>query len=46
MAHGGFIAASYAIALGGVLGTMVLSYVAMRRAERQAEALRRGRRGE
>ena len=46
MAHGGFIAASYAIALGGVLGMMALSYFGMRRAERQAEALRKGRRGQ
>ena len=46
MAHGGFIVASYAVAIGGVLGMMALSFVAMRRAERQAEALRKGRRGE
>ena len=44
MAHGSFIVASYAVALGGVLGMFALSFIAMRRAERQAEALRRGRR--
>lgn len=44
MAHGSFIVASYAVALGGVLGMLGLSFIAMRRAERQAEALRRGRR--
>ncbi|MFC3711772.1 heme exporter protein CcmD [Sphingoaurantiacus capsulatus] len=44
MAHAPFIIASYAIALGGVLGLLLVSYVSMRRAERQAEELRKGRR--
>jgi heme exporter protein CcmD len=44
MVHAPFIIASYAIAIGGVLGLLGLSYWTMRRAERQAEALRRGRR--
>lgn len=46
MAHTPFIVASYAIALTGILGLFVLSYGQMRRAERQAEALRKGRRGQ
>lgn len=46
MPHTSFIVASYAIALGGVLGIFVLSFLGMRRAERQAEALRKGRRGQ
>lgn len=45
MAHTSFIVVSYGVALGGVLGMMGLSYLGMRRAERQAEALRKGRRG-
>ncbi|MDO9489026.1 MAG: heme exporter protein CcmD [Sphingomonadaceae bacterium] len=44
MVHTPFILASYAIAITGVLGLFALSYVQMRRAERQAEALRKGRR--
>jgi heme exporter protein CcmD len=44
MAHGSFIIASYAITLVGVLGMFGLSFMGMRRAERQAEALRKGRR--
>lgn len=46
MVHAPFIIASYVVALGGVFGVLALSYVAMRRAERQAELLRKGRRGE
>jgi hypothetical protein len=45
MEHGSFIFASYAVALSGVLGMMGSSYLGMRRAERQAEALRKRRRG-
>ncbi len=44
MEHTTFIVASYAITLGGVLGMMAASFVAMRRAEGRAEALRRERR--
>lgn len=44
MAHAGFIVASYAVTLGGVLGLMAASYIGMRRAEGRAEALRRERR--
>jgi cytosine/uracil/thiamine/allantoin permease len=44
MDHTAFIIASYAIALGGVLGIMAVSYLGMRRAEEQAEALRKERR--
>lgn len=46
MVHTPFIVASYAIAIVGVLGIFGLSYVHMRRAERQAEALRKERRGQ
>ena len=46
MVHTPFIVASYAIAIVGVLGIFGLSYVQMRRAERQAEALRKERRGQ
>jgi hypothetical protein len=45
MNHLGFIAASYAVALGGILGLFGASFVAMRRAERRAAALRKERRG-
>ena len=45
MPHAPFIVASYAITLIGVLGIFALSYAQMRRAERQAEALRKERRG-
>ncbi len=41
-----FIVASYAIAITGVLGLFAVSYVQMRRAERQAAALRKERRGQ
>lgn len=44
MAHTGFIVASYAVTLGGVLGLMVLSYLDMRGAEKRAEQMRRERR--
>ncbi len=46
MVHTPFIVASYAITLIGILGLFALSYIQMRRAERQAEALRKGRRGQ
>jgi|GEM_PF-810532 len=45
MDHTGFIVGSYVVALGGVLGMMGLSFVAMRRAEGRADALRKERRG-
>jgi heme exporter protein CcmD len=44
MVHTPFIVASYAIAIVGVLGLLALSYGQMRRAERQADAVRKGRR--
>lgn len=44
MAHTAFIVGAYAVALGGVLGMLGISYLSMRRAERDAEALRKGRR--
>lgn len=41
MNHWNFIAAAYAIVIGASVLMSVLSYVAMRRAERAAEDLRR-----
>ena len=41
MNHWPFIVAAYAIAIVGTLGVTVASYAAMRRAERQADALTR-----
>jgi hypothetical protein len=38
--HWPFIAAAYAIALGGTFALAARSYAALRRAERDAEALR------
>lgn len=35
-----FVIAAYAVALGGTLALVLWSYAAMRRAERDAEALR------
>ncbi len=36
-----FVIAAYAVAIGGTLALAVASFVAMRRAERSAEALKR-----
>ena len=41
MNHWAFIAAAYAITLGATVALTIWSYLAMRRAERGAEALRR-----
>ena len=41
MNHWPFIVAAYAITLAGTLGVVAASFVAMRRAERRAEALTR-----
>jgi hypothetical protein len=41
--HWPFIAAAYAVALLGTLALVAASYVAMRRGERDAEALRNQR---
>ena len=41
MTHWAFIAAAYAVALVGTLGLVAASFLAMRRAEADAEALRR-----
>jgi hypothetical protein len=41
--HWPFVAAAYAVALVGTLALLAASYVAMRRAERQADALRSDR---
>ena len=43
MNHWTFIIASYALTILGTLGVAVWSLAAMRRAEREAEALRRDR---
>lgn len=40
MTHWPFVAAAYAIALLGTLGLVAASYAAMRRAEKDADALR------
>lgn len=40
MNHWAFIVAAYAVTLLGTFGVTLLSYLAMRRAERRAEALR------
>jgi hypothetical protein len=39
--HWSFIAAAYAIVIGATGGMSLLSFLAMRRAERAAESLRR-----
>lgn len=36
-----FVAAAYAVAIGGTIALVIASYAAMRRAERKAEALTR-----
>ena len=41
MNHWPFIAAAYACALAGTIGVVVFSFLRMRRAERQADALTR-----
>lgn len=41
MNHWPFIAGAYAITVIGTLGTLLWSYAAMRRAEAEADALRR-----
>ena len=41
MSHWPFILAAYAITLAGTVGLGVASFIAMRRAERQVESLRR-----
>lgn len=41
MNHWPFIIAAYTIAIGGTLAVVIASYAAMRRAERQADALTR-----
>jgi uncharacterized integral membrane protein len=41
MNHWPFIIAAYAIAIAGTLGVVIASFTAMRRAERQADALTR-----
>jgi hypothetical protein len=41
MNHWPFIIAAYAIALVGTVGVTALSFLSMRRAERQADALTR-----
>ena len=41
MSHWPFIIGAYAIAIGGTVVVTALSYLAMRRAERQADALTR-----
>ena len=41
MNHWPFIVAAYAIAIGGTLAVVALSYAAMRRAERRADELTR-----
>lgn len=41
MNHWPFIAAAYAITIAGTFGVVAASFTAMRRAERQAEALTR-----
>ena len=43
MGHWGFIVAAYAVTLAGTAGLTLASWAAMRRAERDAEALRRER---
>ena len=44
MEHASYIVPSFAIAIGGVLTMLGVSFVRMRRAEGQAEALRQARR--
>ena len=41
MNHLPFIIAAYTVGMGGTLGVTLWSFIAMRRAERQAEALTR-----
>ena len=41
MNHWNFIAAAYAIVIGATGGMSLIAYLAMRRAERAAESLRR-----
>ncbi|RYD90793.1 MAG: heme exporter protein CcmD [Sphingomonadales bacterium] len=41
MNHWPFIIGAYAISIAGTLGVVIASYTAMRRAERQADALTR-----
>lgn len=41
MNHWPFIIAAYAIGIAGTLAVVIASFVAMRRAERQADALTR-----
>lgn len=43
MNHWPFIAAAYGLTIVGTVGIFVQSYVAMRRAEKQADALTRRR---
>ncbi len=43
MNHWTFIIAAYAVTLIGTLGVTLCSYIAMRRAERRADALRDNR---
>lgn len=46
MDHASYIVPSFAIAVGGVLAMLGVSFARMRRAEGQADALRRVRREE
>jgi roadblock/LC7 domain-containing protein len=41
MNHWPFIAAAYAVTIAGTVGVLVASFLRMRRAERQADALAR-----
>lgn len=41
MNHWAFVTAAYAVAIGATAGILIQSWIAMRRAERAAEALRR-----
>ena len=43
MSHWGFIIAAYAVTIVGTVGLVWASWAAMRRAERQADALRNER---
>lgn len=43
MNHWPFIIAAYALALGGTGGLLAWTWIAMRRAERKSDALRRDR---
>jgi hypothetical protein len=43
MSHWPFIVAAYALTLAGTIGLGVWSFVAMRRAEAEAESTRQGR---